>query len=380
MSVLFPTYARWEVAVKEGKGTTIIDVNGKSYLDFTSGIAVCNLGHCHEKVNQALKDQVDKVWHVSNLFQIEAQERVASILTEYSSGEYVFFCNSGAEANEAAIKLARKHTGKYKILSFQQSFHGRTLGSMSATGQDKVHQGFGPLLQDFKYLPYNDLDAVKDAITDEIAAVMIEVIQGEGGVRIGNEDFIKGVASLCEEHGVLLIVDEVQTGIGRTGKPFGYQHYGISPDIICVAKGLGNGFPVGGIIGKGHLKEAFSPGSHGSTFGGNFLAMAAAEATINEIFNPTFLAEVEEKGNYFKDLLAEKLKNVPSVQSIQGKGLMIGVTFDQEVAPMLKDLRDNGLLALVAGPNVLRLVPPLIVTKEEIEKAVELIVEQCEKL
>ena len=379
MSSLFPTYAKWEITVKEAKGTTLVDINGKTYLDFVAGIAVCNLGHSHDKVNEALKQQIDKVWHVSNLFQIEGQEKVASLLTEYSSGDCVFFCNSGAEANEAAIKLARKHTGKWKILSFLQSFHGRTLGSMSATGQEKIHQGFGPLLPEFEFLPYNDLEAVKNAIKEDVAAVMLEVVQGEGGVRPGDIDFIQGVAKLCEENNVLLIVDEIQTGIGRTGKAFAYEHYDISPDIITLAKGLGNGFPVGAMVGKEKLKEAFSAGSHGSTFGGNPLAMAAALASVTEIFHPAFLEDVKVKGELLLQSLQEKLAGVEKVKDIRGKGLMVGIEFTEDVTPLIKSLREQGLLVLNAGPNVMRLLPPLIVTKEEIDTATSLIAAQSKK-
>ncbi|WP_026675430.1 acetylornithine transaminase [Alkalihalobacterium bogoriense] len=371
MSAIFPTYARWEIEVESGKGTTLKATDGTEYLDFTSGIAVCNLGHCHEAVVEAVKEQAEKLWHVSNLFHIPLQEEVAETLVQHSDGQYVFFCNSGAEANEAAIKLARKYTGKTKILTFAQSFHGRTFGSMSATGQAKIHDGFGPLLHEFQYLRYNDIQSVKDAIDDNVAAIMLEVIQGEGGVNIGDHAFIQEVEALCQEHEALLIIDEVQTGIGRTGKPFAYQHYGISPDIVTVAKGLGNGFPVGAMIGKEKLIEAFSPGSHGSTFGGNPLAMAAAKATLTTIFTEDFLNNVTTNGEYFMQQLTTIFKDSSLVKEVRGKGLMVGIECTENVTEILKKLREQQILVLNAGPNVIRLLPPLTVTKEEIDFVIE---------
>lgn len=373
MSYLFPTYNRWPITVKEANGTTIIDDQGKKYLDFVAGIAVCNLGHCHPAVNEAIINQVNKVSHVSNLFHIEGQEKVASLLVSHSSGDAVFFCNSGTEANEAAIKLVRKATKREKIITFQQSFHGRTMGSLSATGQEKIHQGFAPLLAGFSYLPFNDSNALIEAVDDSVAAIFIEVIQGEGGVHEISDQFIETINELKGKYNFLIVIDEVQTGTGRTGKPFAYQHYPLSPDIITVAKGLGNGFPVGGLIGKQHLIEAFGPGSHGSTFGGNPLAMAAARATLEIIFQESFLKEVTEKSSYFFTNLTSALKSSPQVKEIRGKGLMIGIECHQDVSPVILSLRDKGLLVLNAGPNVLRMLPPLIVSYEEIETAISMI-------
>lgn len=373
MSYLFPTYNRWPLKVKEAYGSTIVDDQGKKFLDFVSGIAVCNLGHCHPVVNEAITEQLNKVCHVSNLFQIDIQEEVASILVSHSSGDAVFFCNSGTEANEAAIKLVRKATNKEKIITFSQSFHGRTMGSLSATGQEKIHKGFAPLLQGFHYLPYNDSDSLLEAVDENVAAIFLEVVQGEGGVHPASDDFIATINYLQEKYHLLVVVDEVQTGVGRTGKAFGYQHYNLSPDIITVAKGLGNGFPVGGLIGKKHLIEAFGPGSHGSTFGGNPLAMAAAKATVKTIFNETFLHEVEEKSNYLFSMLQDHLKNNSKVKQFRGKGLMVGIECHEDVTSFISNLRDNGLLVLNAGPNVLRLLPPLTVAYKEIDQAVEMI-------
>ncbi|MDW4524970.1 acetylornithine transaminase [Rossellomorea marisflavi] len=368
MSHLFPTYNRWELELVTGKGTVVKDGEGRSYLDFISGIAVCNLGHSPEVVKEAVKEQLEKVWHVSNLFPITAQEEVGGLLTENTDLDAVFFCNSGAEANEAAIKLAKKHTGRTKILTFKQSFHGRTFATMSATGQEKVHSGFGPLVPSFDYLPYNDESALQDINGDEIAAIMVEIIQGEGGVIPGTSSFLKAVEAKCTEWGALLIVDEVQTGIGRTGRPFAYQHHDLNPDIVTAAKGLGSGFPVGAMIGKEALTASFSPGTHGSTFGGNPLAMAAAKATLETIFVPSFLQEVEDKGAYFMKELNDKLSN--HNVSIRGNGLMIGIGLESEAGGIITDLRENGLLTLPAGPKVIRLLPPLTVSFEEIDQAV----------
>lgn len=373
MEHVFPTYSRWDMSVESAEGAMVTGTNGKAYLDFTSGIGVCNLGHRHPEVERALEEQIKKVWHVSNLFAIEGQEQVAAKLTAHSSGDFVFFCNSGAEANEAAIKLARKHTGKSKIITFDQSFHGRTFATMSATGQSKIHDGFGPLLQQFVYVPYNDMASLEAVIDDDTAAIMLEVVQGEGGIHVGNAEFLQEVEKLCHNHGALFIIDEVQTGIGRTGKAFAYEHFHLSPDIITSAKGLGNGFPVGAMIGKAKFKETFGPGSHGSTFGGNPLAMSAANAVLEQVLDETFLTGVAEKAEYLLQCLEGALKDEGWVKEIRGIGMMIGIESEHPVSEFLKPLRDNGLLALVAGANVLRLLPPLTVTKREIDDAVRII-------
>ncbi|MET3507760.1 acetylornithine transaminase [Halalkalibacter oceani] len=375
MSALFPTYARWDVTAVKGEGATLTDKDGKQYLDFIAGIAVCNLGHCHPKVNAALEKQLHSLWHVSNLFQIEGQERVAQLLVDHSVGDYVFFCNSGAEANEAAIKLARKATGKHHIVSMKQSFHGRTLGSMAATGQEKIHAGFGPLLTEFTYVTLNDEKELAGAVTADTAAIIVEVIQGEGGVLPMSKEYAKKLSQICEQYQCLLIVDEVQTGIGRTGTAFAYEQLELSPDIITVAKGLGNGFPVGALIGKKELKEAFSPGSHGSTFGGNPLAMAAAEAVVTEVFTPEFLADVQQKGDYFKQRLEQALASFSIVKEVRGNGLILGVACHVEAAPIITECRERGLLVLSAGPNVVRLLPPLIVSNEELNRATGILAE-----
>lgn len=373
MSVLFPTYSRFPVTIAEAEGVTVKDTEGKSYLDFGSGIGVCNLGHRHPIVQTAVEEQLQKYWHVSNLYHVPLQEEVGQLLIDHTVGDYVFFCNSGAEANEAAIKLARKATGKTKIITFKQSFHGRTYATMSATGQQKIQQGFGPLLETFTYVPYNDLAAFQQALDENTAAVMLEVIQGEGGVVVSDPEFLQAVAELCEENDVLLMIDEIQTGIGRTGKAFAYEHYGISPDVITLAKGLGNGLPVGAMIAKEKYRDVFGPGSHGTTFGGNPLAMAAAKAVLQTVLQDEFLTSVEEKGEYLLQQLNETIGAHPKVKEIRGKGFMIGIVYEDEVANLINQLIERGLFTLSAGANVIRLLPPLIATKEDIDQAVSLI-------
>lgn len=373
MSNLFPTYSRWEIEPDWAEGSFLYGKDGNKYLDFTSGIGVCNLGHRPKVVEEAVQQQLKKFWHVSNLFPVESQEVAAGKLAGAAEMDVVFFANSGAEANEAAIKLARKATGRKKIITFYQSFHGRTFATMSATGQEKIKKGFGPMLETFTYVPYNDLEALKSEMSDEVAAVMLEVIQGEGGIHPASEEFLKGVAAVCKQYGSLFIIDEIQTGIGRTGKPFAFQHYGLQPDIISVAKGLGSGFPIGAIIGKGDLKNVFSPGSHGTTFGGNPLAIAAAIATMNTVFQESFLVEVQEKADFLKNTLKEKLLELPNVKEIRGLGFMIGIEVNGNVPDILKSLRLSGLIALSAGENVIRLLPPLTATKEELDAGIDII-------
>lgn len=379
MSALFNTYNRFDLSVAEAEGSKVTDINGKTYLDFGAGIGVNNLGHRHPAVQQAVKDQLDKYWHVSNLYHVPIQDDVAEALVKNSAGDYVFFCNSGAEANEAAIKLARKATGKTKIITCKQSFHGRTFATMSATGQEKIQTGFGPLLKSFEYVPFNDIEAVKDAIDDNTGAVMLEVIQGEGGVIVGDPSFMKDVEQLCKDNDLLLIVDEIQTGIGRTAKPFGYQHYDISPDVITVAKGLGNGLPVGAMIAKAKYYDVLGPGSHGTTFGGNPLAMAAAKAVLDIVFQDEFIEVIEEKASYLHEKLQSKLGQLPFVSEIRGKGFMIGIECKDDVSTIVSSLLHKGLLVLNASPNVIRLLPPLVVMEKEIDLAVELIYETIQE-
>lgn len=375
---LFPTYNRFPVAVQSAEGTVVTDINGKKYIDMGSGIGVTNLGHQHPEVKKAVTEQLDAYWHVSNLYENPIQETVAKNITENSVGDYVFFSNSGAEANEAAIKLARKATGKEKIVTFDKSFHGRTFATMAATGQDKVRIGFGPMLEKFAYATYNDFDSVQAAVDEDTAAVMLELVQGEGGVVLAEQQFIDDVAALCEKKNILLIIDEIQTGMGRTGTKFAYEQFGIEPDIFTLAKGLGNGVPVGAMVAKEKWGEFFGPGSHGSTFGGNPIAMAAAKSVTSIIFETAFLKEVEEKAAYLAELLDEHIAPINGVKEIRQKGLMIGIEHEKAVGPFVKRLIENGVLVLNAGENVLRLLPPLTVSKEELKEAVEAIKQTLE--
>ena len=319
MTKLFQNYKRESIEFIKAADNYLVDKEGNFYLDFSSGIGVTNLGF-HKQVKQAVSEQLEAIWHSPNLYQNSLQEQVADLLI--GDEDYLaFFCNSGAESNEAAIKLARKFSGKSDIITFKQSFHGRTFGAMSATGQEKIQLGFGPLVEGFHYAIYNDLESVKQLVTENTAAVMLELVQGEGGVIPAEKDFVAELAHYCKEQGLLLIVDEVQTGIGRTGTLFAYQQYGISPDIITLAKGLANGLPVGAMLGKSALGTAFTYGSHGTTFGGNKLVLSSSKAVL-EILTEDFLAKVRVKASYLQDQLAKQLGNLPTVVAIRGLGLM----------------------------------------------------------
>lgn len=378
-SSLFPTYARYPIAFAKGKGSYLWDTNGKKYLDFMCGIAVTNLGHAPDAVIDKLKNQLDQLWHTSNLFHIPNQEQAAKLITDHSCGDAVFFCNSGAEANEGAIKLARKYQQKvkgqdrYEIITFGKSFHGRTLATLTATGQDKVKEGFHPLPAGFITVPLHDLDALKGAIGEHTAAIMIEMIQAEGGVYPVEPEFMQHIVELCNQHGLLLIIDEVQTGMGRTGKMFAYEHYGIEPDIFTLAKGLGSGFPIGALVGKAYLKEAFVAGSHGSTFGGTPLATAAVIATIETMQEQKVVEQAATMGNYLQEQLQAKIGSHPFVKDIRGKGLLIGIECDGPVGELVLAGQEQGILFITAGPDVIRLLPNLLVTTEEVDQAVDLI-------
>ncbi|MEK4038293.1 acetylornithine transaminase [Paenibacillus sp. FSL L8-0493] len=381
LSAVFPSYARYDISLVKGKGTWVWDDKGNKYLDFTSGLAVTSLGHAPEKVGAKLKDQIDTLWHVSNLFHIPGQDKVANLLTENSCADQVFFCNSGAEANEAAIKLARRYHQKikgvdrYEVITFEQSFHGRTLATLTATGQQKVKEGFLPLPAGFKTVPLHDLPALEAAIGDHTAAIMLEMVLAEGGVLEVEPEFLNAVVALCKKHGLLLIVDEVQTGMGRTGKLFAHQHYGIEPDIFTLAKGIASGFPAGLMLGKGYLREAFSAGSHASTFGGTPLATAVMAATIETMLEDELPQRAEDMGKYLTGLLKEKLADCSFVKDIRGKGLLIGIECQSPVGDIVLAGQKKGLLFVTAGPNVLRLLPNLYVSKEEIDQAVDILCE-----
>lgn len=368
MTTLFPTYNRFPFELISGEGVTVFDQEGNSYLDLTSGIGVCNLGYNIKQLNEAVTAQLGQIWHTSNLYESHLQEEVAEKLTQ-GTEKVVFFCNSGTEANEAALKLARKATGKTKILSFAHSFHGRSVGSLSLTGNEKIKEGFGDLLSDVTFVAYNDFHSLQ-AITSEYAAVIVEVIQGEGGMTAGEADWLEALDAECKEKGVLLIIDEVQTGIGRTGKLFAYQHYALDPDIVTSAKGLANGIPVGAMIGKKELAAAFSAGTHGTTFGGNPLAMAAANQVLT-IIDDEFLEAVTQKADLFWYYLEKELSDIEFVEGISGKGLMIGIHLAKElpVADVIQALHQEGILTLSAHGNTLRLLPPLVIKGAELIEA-----------
>lgn len=372
MGALFGNYARRPISIEKGQGTIVWDSEGKQYLDFTSGIAVVSLGHAHPAIVKAIQEQSEKLWHISNLFESPGQEALAAKLVEGTHLAHGFFCNSGAEANEAAIKLARKHTGKHRIITFEKSFHGRTFGAMSATGQDKVRQGFGPLVSEFVTLPFNDVEALKAAVDGSVAAIMLEVIQGEGGVNSITPEFAKAVQVICGSSDILLIVDEVQTGIGRTGTRYAWEQTVLRPDIVTLAKGLGGGFPIGAMLGTAELFDTFNAGTHGTTFGGNPLAISVATAVLEQVFQKDFLNTVKERSAYFITKLQQVL---PADQyKINGKGLILGIDCgDVEVASFVTQAEQEGLLLVSAGPNVIRLLPPLTVSEEEIDQAVAIL-------
>ena len=373
MTKLFSNYKRAAIDFASAQGNYLTDTDGKTYLDFSSGIGVTNLGY-HSSVNQALTEQVGKILHQPNLYHNQLQEDVAGLLI--GDKDYLaFFCNSGAEANEAAIKIARKASGKQEIITFQNSFHGRTFGSMSATGQDKIKQGFGEGVPHFSYAIFNDIDSVKTLASDETAAIMLELVQGESGVQPADKDFVKALADFCKETGIYLIVDEVQTGLGRTGKLYAYEHYDIEPDIFTLAKGLANGVPVGAMLAKSSLGEAFSYGSHGSTFGGNKLAMAAAKATLEVMLIPGFLDTALENGNQLQAKLQAALSDKETVTTVRGLGYMIGIETTGNLGELVQSARDKGLIVLAAGTNVIRLLPPITLSDAEIEKGVAILSE-----
>ncbi|KRL00882.1 acetylornithine transaminase [Liquorilactobacillus capillatus] len=372
MKHLFPTYKRFPFELVKGNGVTLTDNNGKQYLDLTAGIGVCNLGYNTAPIKAAVKDQLDKIWHTSNLYESSLQEKVAALLVKNEAKD-VYFCNSGTEANEAALKLARKASGKNKVLAFDHSFHGRSYGSLSLTGNAKIKEGFGPLVPNVKFAIYNDPQALTE-ITSDLAAVILEIIQGEGGVVTGDPAWLKAVAAKCKEEKVLLIIDEVQTGIGRTGTLFAYQHYNLDPDIVTLAKGLANGLPVGAMIGKAELAPAFGPGSHGTTFGGNPLAMASAAAVL-KILDHEFLESVQQKSLFLWHYLLKEIQPLELVREVSGKGLMVGIHLkeDIKVEKIITSLQKQGILTLSSRDNTLRLLPPLIITGSELLHAVQII-------
>ena len=376
---LMSSYNRAPIVLRKGRGMKVWDSTGKEYLDFVGGIAVNCLGHCHPKVVIAIQKQAQRLIHVSNLYHIEPQIKLAKLLVENSFADKVFFCNSGAEAIEGSIKLARKYakehvaSHKYEIITAYGSFHGRTLAALTATGQEKFHKGFEPLVPGFKYVPFNDMDALKNAVTDNTCAILLEPIQGEAGIRIPAEDYLKQVRELCNENKLLLILDEVQTGMGRTGKLFAYEHYDIQPDIMALAKGIAGGLPMGAILAKDAVAAAFQPGTHASTFGGNPLACAASVATIETLLEDGFLLDhCRRIGKYFKDSLGKLKKDFPSnIIEVRGLGLLLGMELTKTCGPIVESCAARGILINCTSGNVLRFMPPLIVTEKDIDHLID---------
>ena len=376
---LMRTYGRAPVAPVRGAGARLWDADGKEYLDFAAGVAVCSVGHCHPRVVEAIRQQAARLIHCSNLYYIEQQARLAALLAEHSGLGRVFFCNSGAEAVEGAIKLARKwakiHKGRgsYEIITAFNSFHGRTLACITATGQLKYQKGFEPLPQGFGYVPFNDLAALEDAVNEHTCAVMLEPVQGEGGVNVADGDYLRGVRELCDRAGLLLIFDEVQCGLGRTGHLFAHEHYGVKPDIMTLAKALGGGFPIGALLAREEVAQAFGPGDHASTFGGSPLACAAGLAAVETILEENLPANAARVGAYLLERLRELASRYAFVKEVRGLGLMVGIELTQPGDPFVERCRDKGLLVNCVSGNVLRLVPPLTITRQEVDEAVNVL-------
>lgn len=371
---VMPTYGRFDIALDHGEGAQLWDVEGKRYIDLTSGIGVCCLGYNNEKIIDAITEQAHKLMHVSNLFTTAPMVQTAKTLCEQTGMGKVFFANSGAEANEGMIKLARKYSyDKYgadraEIVTLHNSFHGRTVTTLKATGQEKFHQYFFPFTEGFAYADANDIDSVKAAVNAHTCAIMMELIQGEGGVMPLDKAFVKEVAQFCRENDLLLLIDEVQTGIGRTGSLFAFQQYGIQPDVVSMAKGLGGGVPIGAVMAAKTCDTVLGPGTHATTFGGTPMICAAANAVLSEVTKPEFLQSVNEKGEYFKKQLLAMGSD--KIHDVRGMGLMIGIVVDADArAALVKQIMDSGVLVLTAGTNVIRLLPPLSISYEEMDEA-----------
>lgn len=376
-SHLFPTYARTKFGFVRGEGAWLEGTDGRRYLDCMGGIAVNALGHAHPHLVEALKDQADRLWHVSNIFQIPGQEELGRRLTEATFADRVFFTNSGAEALECAIKTARRYhyvngaPGRYRLITFEGAFHGRTLATIAAGGQEKYLEGFGPKVEGFDQVAFADLEAVKAAITDETAGILIEPIQGEGGIRPVPNACLRTLRELCDEHGILLVLDEIQTGMGRTGKLFAHEWAGITPDIMAIAKAIGGGFPLGACLATEAAASGMTAGTHGTTFGGNPLAMAIGNAVMDIIADEAFLATVRKRGLLLKQKLAAVADSHPDlVEEIRGEGLMIGVRCKTPNVDLVSAASEEGLLIVAAGDNVARFLPPLIISEEEVDEAV----------
>jgi acetylornithine/N-succinyldiaminopimelate aminotransferase len=373
---IFQTYRRVPVTLVRGDGCRVWDENGKEYIDFVGGIAVCALGHSSPIISKAISSQSKKLVHVSNLYYTQPQTELAQILVENSFADRVFFCNSGAEANEAAIKLVRHYSNdhfgphRHVIITMENSFHGRTMATLSATGQEKIRKGFDPILEGFKYVPYNNLNDLESAVDGSVCAVLLEPIQGEGGVILPDPDYLKGVKQICKGHNLLLILDEIQVGMGRTGRLFAHEHFGITPDIMTLAKALGNGLPIGAMLAKEELKDSLGPGTHATTFGGSPLITAGALALVKSLLNNGWIDNAREMGNYFKESLNNLRKKYSLIQDVRGLGLILAVELDREGSSVVAACMERGFLINCIQEKVLRFVPPLIIGTQEIDQLI----------
>jgi len=381
---ILPTYARAPVAFEKGEGPFLFATDGRRFLDFGAGIAVNALGHAHPHLIAALTAQAARLWHTSNLYQVPGQQRLAERLVAATFADTVFFCNSGGEALECAIKMARKfhaHNGapqRYRLITFEGAFHGRTLATIAAGGQKKYLEGFGPKVEGFDQVPFGDLDAVKRAIGPETAGILIEPIQGEGGIRPVAPEKMRALRQLCDAHGLLLVLDEVQSGMGRTGKLFAHEWSGVTPDIMAIAKALGGGFPVGACLATERAASGMTAGVHGSTFGGNPLAMAVANAVLDIVLEPSFLPHVNQVANYLKQqlaMVADKHRDV--IEEVRGEGLLLGLKCKMPNNLLIDAMRERGLLAIGAGDNVVRILPPLIINEDHVREAIGILNDAC---
>lgn len=379
--VVMHTYGRLPLVLVKGAGCRVWDDAGKEYLDFVAGLAVCNLGHAHPAVAQAAAAQLTQLVHVSNIYYTTPMVELAELLVQKSFADRVFFANSGAEANEGAIKLCRRYShdkygpGRYRIISALNSFHGRTMATLTATGQEKFQKGFEPLLEGFAYVPFNDLGALEQAVDDTVCAVLLEPIQGEGGVCLPDPDYLKGVRRLCDERKLLLILDEVQVGLGRTGKLFAHEHYGITPDVMTLAKALAGGLPMGALLATEEVAAAFIPGTHASTFGAGPVIAAAAKTAVGLLSDEKLLAGVRDKGEYVKKALSQLQAKYPFIKEVRGLGLIWGLELDREGAPLVNACLERGLLVNCTQGNVIRLLPPLIVETAELDRGLGILEE-----
>ena len=375
--VIAKTYKRFPVVLSKGSGCTLYDTDGRRYTDFVAGIAVCNLGHSHPAITRALIAQAQTLWHVSNLYYTMPQVELADWLVNNSFADRVFFCNSGAEANEAAIKLARKYyqerreNHRFRIITMEQSFHGRTMATLSATGQDKIKKGFDPILEGFDFVPFKDAEALRSKIGPEVCAVMLEPVQGEGGVRCPEPGYLKAVRQICDESGVLLIFDEIQTGMGRTGKLFAYENFGVEPDIMTLAKALANGLPIGAMLAKEQVAAAFGPGAHASTFGGTPIVTAAALEVCKILLDGNVVEQGQERALYFKEKLLWLKDRHDTIVDVRGLGMLLGMKLNFNAESMVTQAMQRGFLINCIQENILRFVPPLIIKDEEIDALVE---------